>query len=245
MSGPLDRLERALEGLVEGTAERWFPSGVHPVQLAHGLEALMQERAIDGARERLAPNRFVVRLDARTADRLEPVREAIERDLEEYLEDAAATRRLALHPPVRVWLEPDAALPGGRVSLDATFEEEPRGHGPLTEPTVGMPELAGTSGDVLAVLEVVEDGATPRRIAIGAEDTSIGRAEENDVTLADRAVSRRHATVQLEDGQFVVVDLDSANGTQLNGRLVRRAALDDGDRLHFGTTEVIFRQLHA
>lgn len=61
----------------------------------------------------------------------------------------------------------------------------------------------------------------------------IGRASECDISLAAAHLSRRHAQLQIVDGMLFVKDLDSANGTYLNGRRVAEARVKRGDELRF------------
>jgi hypothetical protein len=69
----------------------------------------------------------------------------------------------------------------------------------------------------------------------------LGRSRECDVRVADENVSRRHCEiVQDSPTSWSVVDLDSTNGTELNGHRVHRAALTDGDRVTVGGTDVLF-----
>lgn len=68
---------------------------------------------------------------------------------------------------------------------------------------------------------------------------TIGSDKGNDVTLRDSSVSRRHARLLLEDGNFLLEDLGSTNGTRLNdSTLLRRERIRTGDRLQFGTVEL-------
>ena len=69
----------------------------------------------------------------------------------------------------------------------------------------------------------------------------LGRSRECDIRVADVNVSRRHCEI-VQDGptSWSVVDLDSTNGTELNGNRVQRAALSDGDRVTVGGTDVVF-----
>ncbi len=65
---------------------------------------------------------------------------------------------------------------------------------------------------------------------LGEADTSIGRDEENDVTLAGGQVSRRHARIAWDGGRYVLHDLGSKNGTFVNGeRVTAPRPLRDGD----------------
>lgn len=63
----------------------------------------------------------------------------------------------------------------------------------------------------------------------------IGRASECDISLAAAHLSRRHAQLQVVDNMLFVKDLDSANGTYLNGKRVAEARVKRGDELRFDT----------
>jgi hypothetical protein len=70
----------------------------------------------------------------------------------------------------------------------------------------------------------------------------LGRGSGCDVTLDDDdTVSRRHAEIAVRAGLCLVRDLDSCNGTLLNGRPIRRARLRRGDVLAIGETEIRVR----
>ncbi|MDP9051449.1 MAG: sigma 54-interacting transcriptional regulator [Acidobacteriota bacterium] len=69
---------------------------------------------------------------------------------------------------------------------------------------------------------------------------SIGRDESNDVCLMDAAVSRKHCKVQQSAKQYEVIDLESHNGTFLNGVPIRRRFIEHGDTLRIGRSELVF-----
>jgi hypothetical protein len=64
--------------------------------------------------------------------------------------------------------------------------------------------------------------------------TVIGRASDCQIVLKSADVSKRHCRILLRDDRPEVEDLDSVNGTLVNGEPVRRAALKDGDVLEVG-----------
>jgi pSer/pThr/pTyr-binding forkhead associated (FHA) protein len=68
--------------------------------------------------------------------------------------------------------------------------------------------------------------------------TSVGRTDENDVTIADVSVSRHHARLKRNDeGGYTLTDLSSSNGTLVNGKRLGSAKVWPGDRLQFGNVE--------
>ena len=75
--------------------------------------------------------------------------------------------------------------------------------------------------------------ALSNRIFPLKEINIIGRASECDICLAAAHLSRRHAQLQIIDGMLFVKDLDSANGTYLNGKRVAEARVKRGDELRF------------
>lgn len=68
----------------------------------------------------------------------------------------------------------------------------------------------------------------------------IGRSQVCDIQVQHETVSRRHARITVRDRQAWIEDLQSSNGTYVNGRAIReRTPLADGDRVHLGKYEII------
>ncbi|MGI8680746.1 MAG: ATP-binding cassette domain-containing protein [Mycobacteriales bacterium] len=70
--------------------------------------------------------------------------------------------------------------------------------------------------------------------SVAKQRVSIGRSTDNDIVLQDLLVSRRHAELLLTAGGWEIVDLDSDNGTHVNGRRVPRAAVGTDDVVGIG-----------
>jgi pSer/pThr/pTyr-binding forkhead associated (FHA) protein len=81
-----------------------------------------------------------------------------------------------------------------------------------------------------------------RVVPVSADRVVVGRSRECDLRVDDGNVSRRHFELVRESpSEWIVVDLGSTNGTEVNGRRVqRRTVLDDGDRIMIGGTELVF-----
>jgi len=75
-----------------------------------------------------------------------------------------------------------------------------------------------------------------------AEETLIGRNPTTDITLLDEGISREHALIlwDQDSDEFSIEDLQSTNGTKVNGKRVRSATLTDGDEIQIGHTRFQF-----
>ena len=70
----------------------------------------------------------------------------------------------------------------------------------------------------------------------------LGRSRDCDVVLDDRSVSRRHAELVRHGDGFLLRDLDSTNGSAVNGKRIREAAVQPGDDITVGTVALTFEQ---
>ena len=98
-----------------------------------------------------------------------------------------------------------------------------------------------------AQLRIQNGGFEGMTYELGAEPTVIGRNPNTDITLLDEGISREHAIIELdpEAGTFTVEDLQSTNGTKVNGKRVRSETLTDGDEILIGQTLFRFCVLEA
>jgi pSer/pThr/pTyr-binding forkhead associated (FHA) protein len=134
-----------------------------------------------------------------------------------------------------------------------TFEDLQSSNGSfLNGERVGRALL--TSGDRLRIGDVEMTYRAPEAQAPGAwleiggerhplpsGGLTIGRSGDNEIQLADPVASRRHARVEPRQGTYLLIDLDSANGTFVNGQRVQQHALRDGDEIRIGSTRIMFR----
>lgn len=87
------------------------------------------------------------------------------------------------------------------------------------------------------VLEGVDKGRVYKDLPI---PVTIGREEGNGLRLNDERVSRFHAKVQTEDGDVILTDLDSTNGTRVNGTAIQIRRLRAGDQVSIGRSMLLF-----
>src|SRR5690349_18518504 len=105
---------------------------------------------------------------------------------------------------------------------------------------LGTPAAAPPPGPLASIL--VRSGAKKgQRIPIRVPVVNIGRAEYNDIVLAEESVSTQHAKLQRRDGVWILVDLGSTNGTFVDGeKLSGETPVAPGSTIRFGDASVVF-----
>ncbi len=101
-------------------------------------------------------------------------------------------------------------------------------------------------GGARGALVIRNGGFEGMTYELAATETIIGRNPTTDITLLDEGISREHAIILFDEGagSYSIEDLQSTNGTKVNGKRVRSAVLCDGDEIQIGHT--LFRfVLHA
>ncbi len=213
----LQGFERRLERLVEGTFNKAFRSGLQPVEIGHRLVRVLDNGRTLGVSGRfVAPNNIGVYLSPDDAKRFESFSDALARELAEAARQHAREESYQFLGPVTVTLVSDDSLKRGAFDVVGEIAE-------------------GAGGQVGSL--VLPDG---RRVRLGEHPTVLGRNSDCTVPLADPRASRRHAEIRATADGFLVVDLDSMNGTKVNGVPVREHVLHDGDEIAVGATVMRF-----
>ncbi len=92
-----------------------------------------------------------------------------------------------------------------------------------------------------AIALVLTDGNEQRHLPLAPGACPVGRSWLADITLDDPTVSRRHATLVVDQEGLRVLDDCSTNGTFLNGERITATRVHDGDELQFGRVRVLVR----
>lgn len=246
----MERLEQLASRLIEGWTGRLLGARLQPVQLAKRLIRAMESHQTISLAKTFVPNSYVLSLSPGDFAQFEQYRRSLERDLAEAVLGAARDRGFTLlaYPTVELERNEDVTPGDLRVScalVDATGEE--------VEPdAAGLGAVASGHTMVLdrdallkdrprapkAEIEIVKER---RRIPLGPEPCTIGRDPQNDIVLDDRPVSRKHAEIRLRLGRYTLYDLQSTNGTYVNGRRIAEVVLSDGDRITISGNEMVLR----
>ncbi len=75
------------------------------------------------------------------------------------------------------------------------------------------------------------NGVVLQELSLGKERTRIGRHPQNDMVIENRAISGEHAVIEMRGNDVILEDLNSTNGTQVNGQPIKKHFLQDKDQV--------------
>jgi hypothetical protein len=232
----LDKFEQSMERLMEGTAGALFNQDLDPAVIGKKLEQSMlaQQRASMGTS--IVPNVFVVGLHPRDYAQVAGYRASLSRQMETFLAQVATGRKLSVVDRIQVTITEDAKAGRRRPNVDATIADRRSGapdHDPDPGATSSFRSGSGVSS-LTASLRALEGPNRGRVYIVPPGSTNVGRSPENDIILDSPEVSRRHARIECGNRGVRIHDLNSANGTRVNGEAIRVADVETGDEITFG-----------
>ncbi|HXV04067.1 MAG TPA: DUF3662 and FHA domain-containing protein [Gaiellaceae bacterium] len=251
----LRNIEQKIESLFEGAFGRAFRRNVQPVELARKLAKEMDDYKMVSVSQVYAPNEYIVYLSPGDRDQFESYEPALIKELQQYLKEHSRREGYMLLSNPDVSFETDEDLEVGlfgianRMIQREAIDQEPE---PAPEPGATRIYKAApvhTEAASAEELGLEPEPEPPPALYVGNRPHDltkptivIGRSKESDIRVSDPNVSRRHAEIRQEGSNYWIVDLGSTNGISVNGRALKRAKLDDEDRITLGSTELVFRR---
>ena len=228
----LDRIELHLSKLIETPFQAFFPDRQAGRMLAKRLvEAMSDNLGVDECGRLTVPIYYEIRLN--------PIHASLWRDppdltgmLTTAVDQAAREQGVAfeLHPVINVSYD---NLVGPQDILVTTLDESELAS-PTTETPVELPEARGIPEEAFLIIN------GDQHMALDQPVITIGRADSNQLVFDDPQVSQLHAQLRIIDGTFHIFDLDSNNGTLVNGKPVLQAVLFPGDVIEIGGMTMVY-----
>jgi Protein of unknown function (DUF3662)/FHA domain len=256
----LRTIESKIEGLFEGVFGRAFRTHVQPIELARKLAKEMDDHRTVSVSRVYVPNEYTIYLSTQDRRQFSGYEESLVGELQEYLAEHARRERYALltAPNVLVTTDDDLAVGEFGIATRMVAADAEEGGGPALEPPppelpLEQPQQTMIYRPPAALAPEAEDTPPPpperevvtltvagQRHEVASPRVVLGRSRSCDIRIADVNISRRHAELRQEGTSYWIVDLDSMNGTAVNGQAVERERLRDGDTITLGSTEVVF-----
>lgn len=250
-------IESGVRGIVQGVVQRIIPAGVQEQEVLDALrEAMSDHLTTDENGRQIAPHRLRARLNPHDFDRLRQQTPALDERLALDLRRIANDQGYLLRGALRVAFDSDPRVGPGRIICEVVADDArvaqavgvgvtpdatqtmdiglaPAPLPPHEDPNVQMP---------LAWLTLWQP-SRGEPMQLRHQTTRIGRHNTNDIIVNERRVSRYHAEVKYEHGQFMLHDLHSINGVMVNGAPIRRPIpLQDRDIISICGYEFIFQR---
>ncbi|HEY7705629.1 MAG TPA: DUF3662 and FHA domain-containing protein [Gaiellaceae bacterium] len=248
----LRTIEQKIESLFEGAFGRAFRRNVQPVELARKLAKEMDDYKMVSVSQVYAPNEYVVYLSPKDRDQFESYEPALIKELEEYLGEHGRREGYQLLSKPQISFRTDEDLEVGLFGIsNRMIQRELPDEAPEPELEPGATRIYRATPSETEAVSAEELGMEPEPATLTVNGSShplekpvmvIGRSKDTDIRVPDPNISRRHAEIRREGSTFWIVDLDSTNGVAVNGRALKRAKLDDEDRITLGSTELVFRR---
>lgn len=194
------------------------PFGVRPYRVRNTL--LAAARGVAGVLEKPTPDVFIRTFDER----------AIVYELRVWIEDIGLQPRIHSDIRYRIWDEFHRA--GVPFAYPVRRIEMPPDGAAAAAPAPGAPPRAR--------LFVAMGDEAGQQLELGARRVVIGRGRGCDLCLVDGQASKEHIAIAWEEEGFVMTDLETSNGTRVNGAKSTRAVLHDLDRIFIGETVLVF-----
>ena len=251
-------IEQKIEALVEGVFGRAFRTNVQPVELARKLAKEMDDHRQVSVSRVYVPNEYTIFLSESDRAQFEGYEESLVGELQEYLAEHARRETYALLSPPKVLVKTDEDLDVGEFGIAVRMAQPEPGAAPAAQPSAPSPQVESGATMIYKPSAPHETEAAASPVELGVERevaslvvngerhelrkrrTVIGRSKDCDLQLDDANASRRHAEVRQEGTSYWIIDLDSTNGLEVNGRRAKRAKLDTGDKITIGSTDLVF-----
>ena len=89
---------------------------------------------------------------------------------------------------------------------------------------------------------VIAPDKTQRTVELKDKLTTVGRMPACTIQIDDKVASRKHCVIKAESDAYTLIDMGSANGTQVNGARVKEWRLTENDRITIGNTVLVFKE---
>jgi hypothetical protein len=239
--GLLDKFENSMERLVEGTVGGVFRQTLQPAEIGKKLQKAMTASKRVSVGTTIVPNDYVVKLHPKDFEQFADYSAALARQMESYLAQIAGDNRYTVIDRIRVSIDKDdnvrrrspeisAAIKDGRAHREPAQHHAPE----PADRTAAFVVAPGRNAEPAFQIVAIAGTASGQTFRIPQGSSTLGRSSDNEFVIDAPDVSRKHAKFECSSGRLRVYDLNSTNGTRVNGDPVRISDLASGDELTLG-----------
>lgn len=270
--GIFDKIESAVRGAVELPFGHLFPTRLQPFEVERALKKAMEGNLTITADRRIAPNFYETRLSRVDYKQLSAMATTLGDQLSRSLIAFARDQGYLMTSPPLIRLIEDDHLTTGYLQVSASLRDPHAVGSPTGDGANSLDVTRAVTADEAAEWARRQNaaaaqggrGAPPnpansipvawltlyrpthgQAMRIERPVIKIGRSADNDIIVNESKVSRYHAQIRCEHGQFMLYDVASTNGVKVNGVNViapQPVPLRNNDLVTVGTQEFVFQR---
>ncbi|KKN25942.1 hypothetical protein LCGC14_0879720 [marine sediment metagenome] len=239
--GLLKKIEKKLENAVEGLFAKGFKSKVEPVELGKKMALAMMNNKVVALKKSWAPNEFEITLSKEDEAEYSSYQKGIVHELQDFLVQEATAEGLSMMGRPKIKFIKDEKLVRGQFRIEVKMSDE----------FVKEIEDTNDGATQMIPLEVLEQQKTKHILRLEPAGIQhnlkegrnlIGRSNTNDIAIGDPSLSRQHLEIYLENEEAILNDLNSTNGTSINGQEVKSQILKPDDEIVAGSVTLFYRR---
>lgn len=247
----LDLVEQSMERLMEGTIGSVLRQNLQPAEIGRKLEREMMAKKRASVGSTIVPNAYMVRLHPRDFAQFSGWVDGLSRQMESWLAQYASNQRVTVLDRITVQIEESDKARRRQPIVEGTIADAAHRHAERRPPSQPAPVHAtqafrppDSTQSASIRLRIVSGPLRGAEFPLRSGTTYVGRSSENDIVIDASDVSRRHARIDFDGRTLRVEDLNSTNGTRVNGDAVRIADVFPGDTIIFGGQQVHVDHAH-
>ena len=211
--GFLDKAEARIEGAIVSMFSKLSKRQLQPIEISQAVKNAMDVAATSTGKDRtLVPHRYLIKLSAQDKENLsDQLLRAISSEVANY----AGEQSYQLTGDLELKISADSGVQKGRIQVGSA-----------------------AVGSLVSWKPIISYGSERRELSSGT--TTFGRDDSADVAIDDRGLSRVHYEIAFNGDIAAIRDLQSTNGTFVDGVRVQEVVLRSGSKISAGRTEFDF-----
>jgi len=211
--GFLDKAEARIEGAIVSMFSKLSKRQLQPIEISQAVKNAMDVAATSTGKDRtLVPHRYLIKLSAHDKENLsDQLLRAISSEVANY----AGEKSYQLTGDLELKISADSGVQKGRIQVGSA-----------------------AVGSLVSWKPIISYGSERRELSSGT--TTFGRDDSADVAIDDRGLSRVHFEIAFNGDIAAIRDLQSTNGTFVDGMRVLEVVLRSGSKISAGRTEFDF-----
>lgn len=211
--GFLDKAEARIEGTIASMFSKLSKRQLQPIEISQAVKNAMDVAATSTGKDRtLVPHRYLIKLSAHDKENLsDQLLRAISSEVANY----AGEKSYQLTGDLELKISADSGVQKGRIQVGSA-----------------------AVGSLVSWKPIISYGSERRELSSGT--TTFGRDDSADVAIDDRGLSRVHFEIAFNGDIAAIRDLQSTNGTFVDGMRVQEVVLRSGSKISAGRTEFDF-----